>query len=67
MRLCVRADLLLLLRRELLLAFGMAMIERLGDGIEVQAGSTTESTSMSAFHRMNKDVFKLVGEAYGDF
>ena len=57
----------MLLRRELLLAFGMAMIERLGDGIEVQAGSTTESTSMSAFHRMNKDVFKLVWEAYGDY
>ena len=54
-------------RRELLLAFGMAMLERLGGGTEEQAGSTTESTRGSAFHRMDKDVFKLVGEAYGDY
>jgi len=57
----------LLLGRELRLAFGMAMLERLGGGTEVQAGSTTESTSKSAFHRMDKDVFKLVGEAFRDY
>jgi hypothetical protein len=54
-------------RRELLLAFGMAMLERLGGGTEGQAGSTRSSTRRSAYHGINKDVFKLVGEAYGDY
>jgi len=63
----VRVRASVLRRRELLLAFGMAMLERLGGGTDEQARSTTESTRMSAFHRMNKDVFKLVGEAYGDY
>jgi hypothetical protein len=43
------------------------MLERLGGGTEEQAGSTIESTRGSAYHGMNKDVFKLVGEAYGDY
>jgi hypothetical protein len=43
------------------------MLERLGGGTEAQAGSTGSSTGRSVFHRMNKDVFKLVGEAYGDY
>jgi len=63
----VRVRAFVLRRRELLLAFGMAMLERLGGGPEEQAGSTIESTRRSVFHRMNKDVFKLVGEAYGHY
>ena len=63
----VRVRASVLRRRELLLAFGMAMLERLGGGTDEKARSTTESTRRSAFHRMNKDVFKLVGEAYGDY
>ena len=62
----VRVRASVLRRREQLLAFGMAMLERLGGGTDEQARSTTESTRRSAFHGMNKDVFKLVGEAYGD-
>jgi Ran GTPase-activating protein (RanGAP) involved in mRNA processing and transport len=60
----LRVRALLLHRRELLLAFGMAMLERLGGGTDdsEQAGSASSSTKRSAFHRMNKDVFKLVGE-----
>jgi hypothetical protein len=54
-------------KRELLLAFGMAMLERLGGGTEAQARSTRSSREASVFHKMNKDVFKLVGEAYGDY
>jgi hypothetical protein len=45
----------------------MAMLERLGGGTDEKARSTRSSREASAFHRMDKDVFKLVGEAYGDF
>ena len=51
----VRVRALILSRREKLVAFGMGMIPRL-------AGAN------GAFHDcMCKDVFKLVGEAYGDY
>jgi Ran GTPase-activating protein (RanGAP) involved in mRNA processing and transport len=45
----VRVRACVLRRRELLLAFGMAMLERLGGGTEEQAGSTIESTRGSAY------------------
>jgi Ran GTPase-activating protein (RanGAP) involved in mRNA processing and transport len=63
----VRALVLRTRRREQLLAFGMAMLERLGGGTDEKARSTRSSKRRSAFHGMNKDVFKLVGEAYGDY
>ena len=63
----VRVRAFVLRRRELLLALGMAMLERLGGGTKEQARSTRSSTRRSVFHGMNKDVFKLVGEAYGDY
>ena len=63
----VRVRAFVLRRRELLLAFGMAMLERLGGGMDEKASSTRSSREASAFHRMNKDVFKLVGEAYGHY
>ena len=63
----VRVRALVLRRREQLLAFGMALLERLGGGTDEKARSTRSSTRRSAFHGMNKDVFKLVGEAYGHY
>ena len=63
----LRVRAFVLRRREQLLAFGMAMLERLGGGAEGQVGSTRSSTRRSVFHRMDKDVFKLVGEAYGHY
>jgi Ran GTPase-activating protein (RanGAP) involved in mRNA processing and transport len=63
----VRVRASVLRRRELLLAFGMAMLERLGGGTDEKARSTRSSTRRSTFHGMNKDVFKLVGEAYGEY
>ena len=57
-------------KQELLLAFGMAMIQRLGGGPEEQVyAQSVRATTMegSAFHYMNRDVFKLVGELYGPY
>jgi hypothetical protein len=45
-------------RQKLLLAFGMAMIKRLG------RGRSPRKCTGSPFHYMCKDVFKLVGDAY---
>ena len=59
-----RVRALVLLRREKLVAFGMAMIKRLGGGPKAQARSTRSSREASVFHRMCKDVFRMVGEAY---
>ena len=59
-----RVRALVLLRREKLVAFGMAMIKRLGGGPSAEEGSTTSSREASVFHYMCKDVFRLVGEAY---
>jgi Ran GTPase-activating protein (RanGAP) involved in mRNA processing and transport len=62
-----RARAFALRRREQLLAFGMVMIERLGGGTDEQAVlAGASSTRRSPFHAMDKDVFKLIGEAYGD-
>ena len=45
----------------------MVMIERLRGGADEQAVlAGASSTSTSPFHGMDKDVFKLIGEAYGD-
>ena len=58
-------------KRGLLLAFGMAMIPRLGGGPEKQAHAEKATMSTrekpSPFHHMNRDVFKLVGGAYGAY
>ena len=59
-----RVRALVLLRREKLVAFGMAMIKRLGGGPKAQARSTRSSREASVFHHMCKDVFRMVGEAY---
>ena len=61
-----RVRALVLLRREKLLAFGMAMIKRLGGGPSAEEGSTSPSRERSTFHYMCKDVFRLVGDAYVD-
>jgi hypothetical protein len=59
-----RVRALALLRREKLVAFGMAMIKRLGGGPAEQARSTRSSREASVFHQMCEDVFRMVGEAY---
>jgi Ran GTPase-activating protein (RanGAP) involved in mRNA processing and transport len=59
-----RVRALVLLRREKLLAFGMAMIKRLGGGPSAEEASTSPSRERSTFHYMCKDVFRLVGDAY---
>jgi len=59
-----RVRALVLLRREKLVAFGMAMIKRLGGGPSAEEGSTRSSREASVFHYMCKDVFRMVGEAY---
>ena len=59
-----RVRALVLLRRQKLVAFGMAMITRLGGGPSAEEGSTTSSMEASVFHHMCKDVFRMVGEAY---
>jgi Ran GTPase-activating protein (RanGAP) involved in mRNA processing and transport len=61
-----RVRALVLLRREKLLAFGMAMIKRLGGGPSAEEGSTSPSRERSTFHCMCQDVFRLVGDAYVD-
>jgi Ran GTPase-activating protein (RanGAP) involved in mRNA processing and transport len=61
-----RVRALVLLRREKLLAFGMAMIKRLGGGPSAEEASTSSSWERSTFHYMCKDVFRLVGDAYVD-
>jgi hypothetical protein len=65
-------------RREQLVAFGMAMITRLGGGPGEETTTTATATAtatatssgseskMCVFHLMDGDVFKLIGEAYGD-
>jgi Ran GTPase-activating protein (RanGAP) involved in mRNA processing and transport len=73
-----RVRALALLRREKLVAFGMAMIKRLGGGTAKQVRPTNtleyflfnitaltrSSREASVFHHMCKDVFRMVGEAY---
>jgi Ran GTPase-activating protein (RanGAP) involved in mRNA processing and transport len=61
-----RVRALVLLRREKLLAFGMAMLKRLGGGPSAEEASTSPSRERSVFHYMCKDVFRLVGDAYVD-
>jgi Ran GTPase-activating protein (RanGAP) involved in mRNA processing and transport len=61
-----RVRALVLLRREKLLAFGMAMLKRLGGGPSAEEASTSPSRERSTFHYMCKDVFRLVGDAYVD-
>jgi len=61
-----RVRALVLLKRQKLVAFGMAMIKRLGGGPSAEEGSTTPSRERSTFHCMCKDVFRLVGDAYVD-
>jgi hypothetical protein len=61
-----RVRALVLLRREKLLAFGMAMIKRLGGGPSAEEASTSPSRERSVFHYMCKDVFRLVGDGYVD-
>jgi hypothetical protein len=61
-----RVRALVLLKRQKLVAFGMAMITRLGGGPSAEEGSTTSSRERSVFHYMCKDVFRLVGDAYVD-
>ena len=61
-----RVRALVLLKRQKLVAFGMAMIKRLGGGPSAEEGSTTPLRERSTFHYMCKDVFRMVGDAYVD-
>jgi hypothetical protein len=55
-------------RRDKLVAFGMSTIPRLGGIRAANAGPNTRSSSKVCVLRfMNKDVFRLIGEAYGDY
>ena len=60
---------LVLERRDKLVAFGMATIPRLGGIRAANAGPNTRSSTskVCAFRFMNKDVLRLIGEAYGDY
>ena len=65
---CIRDA--VLRKQELLLAFGMAMVPRLGGGPEEQEHEqelTATRWERSAFHYMDRDVFKVIGEAYGAY
>jgi hypothetical protein len=67
-----RVRALIFCRREKLVAFGMAMMPRLGGGPGEETTATTAATATSSgseskacvFHLMDGDVFKLIGEAY---
>ena len=60
---------LVLERRDKLVAFGMATIPRLGGIRAANAGPNTRSSTskVCVFRFMNKDVLRLIGEAYGDY
>jgi hypothetical protein len=60
---------LVMQRRAKLVAFGMATIPRLAGSTSADAESDTTSSSseVRVFRFMNKDVFRLIGEAYGDY
>jgi hypothetical protein len=60
---------LVLERRDKLVAFGMATIPRLGGIRAANAGPNTRSSTSKecVFRFMNKDVLRLIGEAYGDY
>ena len=60
---------LVLERRDKLVAFGMATIPRLGGIRAANAGQKTRSSTSEecVFRFMNKDVLRLIGQAYGDY
>jgi len=60
---------LVLERRDKLVAFGMATVPRLGGIRAANAGPNTRSSTSKecVFRFMNKDVLRLIGEAYGDY
>jgi Ran GTPase-activating protein (RanGAP) involved in mRNA processing and transport len=60
-------DLFRIRKEQQLVTFGMAMIPRLGGGPGEETTSAESSSEACVFHLMDGDVFKLIGEAYGDY